>query len=129
MVYKGGKKIKIIAQYDSYLECNISVGKIIYHLTEIHNIESILKNGLKPSKQSKDGIIYNNNRIYFSLIPNYYNREVDKYLQNRMQLEIIYDGSYNLYYDKEYGKLKSYRVFSITDKNIKIKGLSEIQLK
>jgi len=113
-----------------YDKVDISIGTTLYHLARKSTLNMILKEGLRPSKFSTDAKFYGCNKIFFITKPILSENEecIDGHLYNRIQLEIIYDGSYELYRDFEYSHRNiNPMVYCITDNNIKINKVSNIQ--
>jgi len=104
-------------------------GKKLYHLTQKENIENILLNGLLPSNKSLDGVDYEENRVYFFTKPVLRTCEIDKYLHDRIQLEIIYDETYELFKDKEYNQNSNFIVYTKVNKPITVLKISDFQPK
>lgn len=105
----------------------LDVGKTLYHLTAEENIQNILSCGLLPSNKSADGVNYEENRVYFFTQPVLRTSEIDEYLQGRIQIEIIYDGSYELLKDEEYRHKDNFTVYAVKEEPITVQGISSIQ--
>lgn len=121
---------KVLWRKHRHDEVKMEVGNTLYHLAHENNVEVILQDGLKPTKYSKDHKHYGCNRVYLSTQPilSEHEKWIDGHLLNRIQLEIIFDGSYQLYVDTEYDHNEgSPMVYAITDAPIQIKGVSLIQ--
>lgn len=123
---------KVIWAKKKTTKVDIEVGDKLYHLTRPERVESILKNGLIPTMYSEDDVYYGANKVFFSTKPildddtDY----LDVYLRDRVQLEIIYDGSYELFVDTEYNHFENHTmVFGLTDNPVPIHKVSDIQPK
>jgi len=108
------------------MQVELKVGDKLYHLTNQSNINDIVKDGLLPFRNSKDGVNYGEGRIYFLTNPVFRECEIDTYLKGRTQIEVIYDGSYPLFKDEEYER-HNLMVYTNTDKVIPMHKVSDIQ--
>jgi hypothetical protein len=109
---------------------NLPIGSRLYHLTHTDNVERIIKEGLRPSFFSNDGVYYGASKIYFSTQPFLDEDGLDPYLWNRVQLEVEYDGSYPLYPDWEYEHIEgNSMVYTVIDRSVPIARISSIQPK
>ena len=94
----------------------LSKGTILYHLTS--NIKDINKCGfLIGGGQTADGIRFSEKRIYFSINKDFLKdiSYCDIHLKNRNMLELVYDGSYELFLDPEFDGTEN-MVYVKTDK-------------
>lgn len=76
----------------------LPIGTILYHASKY--VDKIKTEGLKSTDKSGDGVLYNEDRIYFatSKLP----IEEDRYLVGREILSFEYDGSYDVFEDIEF---------------------------
>jgi len=109
-------------------EVTLPLGTILYHLTAPRNVEKIEAEGLTPSYFSDDGLYYGANKIYLNTRPFEDENQMDPYLWNRTQVELTFDGSFQLYKDWEYDHIaENTMVYTIIDHPISNVSVSEKQ--
>ncbi|MFF2531243.1 hypothetical protein ACFVS2_20285 [Brevibacillus sp. NPDC058079] len=97
----------------------IPIGTELWHYAKKENIDSIIKNGLKPTTCSQDGVEYGEHRIYLSMVNE---GDICSYLKNREIIVFYYKGEFPLYRDPEYdwyyGKNNNPMLYAVTNKII-----------
>lgn len=117
-------------RHQKYEKVDLPIGSKLYHLARSNSLENILTDGLRPGRFTADKVYLGCNKIYFSTKPVLDENApyVDGYLYNRVQLEIIYDGTYELFKDPEYNYYKDHpMVYAISNHNIKVLQISKNQ--